>query len=328
MLRALLLHREDSGVRVSIEDVSEDRLPEGDVFIGVGWSSLNYKDGLAITDRSPIVRGEFPFVPGIDLGGVVIEDDSDTFKEGTEVVLTGWGTGEDRWGGFATKARAQAGHLVALPEGMTLEQSMIIGTAGFTAMLGVMALEEHCISPDKGEVVVTGASGGVGSMAVVLLAELGYDVVASTGPSASHEYLRSLGASRVIPREQLGEGPRRPLDRGFWAGAIDAVGGPTLAAVISQLKTHGSVAAAGLAQSHKLDTTVFPFILRGANLLGIDSNTCPTERRVQAWDRLAEILQERHYQLLHTATINLEQLPEYSARIIEGKTQGRILVAP
>lgn len=328
MFRALMLHREDSGVRVSLENVPEARLPDGDVLIGVGWSSLNYKDGLAITDKSPIIRGEYPFIPGIDLAGVVLEDRSETFKEGTEVILTGWGTGEDRWGGYATKARAQAAHLVAVPEGMTVEQSMIIGTAGFTAMLAVMLLEEHNVTPDSGEIVVTGASGGVGSMAVVLLSELGYEVVASTGSAASHEYLFSLGASRIIPREQLGDGVRRSLDKGTWAGAIDAVGGATLAAIISQLKTHGSVASVGLAQSHKLETTVFPFILRGVNLLGIDTNTCPPDRRIDVWNRLAEILDERHYQLVHAATINLEQLEEYSDQILEGQIQGRVLVAP
>lgn len=328
MLRALMLHREETGVRTSIEEVSEDRLPEGEVLIGVSWSSLNYKDGLAITDRSPIIRGDFPFIPGIDLAGIVLEDTSDTYRQGAEVILTGWGLGEDRWGGFATKARAHVEHLVALPEGMTLEQSMIVGTAGFTAMLAVMALEEHGLTPGDGEVVVTGASGGVGSIAVALLAELGHEVVASTGSSASHEYLHAIGASRIIPREQLGDGARRPLDKGLWSAAVDAVGGPTLSAIISQLRTHGSVAATGLAQSPKLDTTVFPFILRGVNLLGIDSNTCPIDRRVQAWDRLAEILQERHFNLLHEATINLEQLPEYAVRIVEGKTQGRVLVAP
>src|SRR5690606_38055092 len=258
MFRALVLHREDGAVRPALEEVDESRLPEGDVLIDVAYSSLNYKDGLAVTDRGKIVRADYPFVPGIDLAGTVAESASPDFRPGDGVILTGWGTGEDRWGGFAERARARAEHLVRLPDGMSPKEAMLVGTAGFTAMLSVMALEEMGVAPEAGDVVVTGASGGVGSTAVALLARAGYRVVASTGTASAHDYLEELGAAEVIGREVLGAGPRRPLDTGRWAGAVDAVGGDTLAAILSQTKRHGCVAACGLAGSHALNTTVFP----------------------------------------------------------------------
>jgi acrylyl-CoA reductase (NADPH) len=327
-VRALLIHRDSEGVRPEVTDVEGRLLPPGEVLIDIAFSSLNYKDGLAITGRGKVIRGEYPFVPGIDLAGTVVTDESGTFTTGDAVILTGWGMGEERWGGFAEKARAAAAHLVGLPEGLSLEHAMTIGTAGFTAMLAVMALEDHGVTPDKGEVVVTGASGGAGSVAVALLCRLGYEVVASTGSEAAHDYLRSLGARRIIHRDELGGGPQRPLEAGKWAGAVDSVGGPTLAAVIAQLKTHGSVAAYGNAQSAELHTTVFPFILRGVNLLGIDSNTCPRPRREQAWRRLAELLRADDLSLLHQKTITLEALPEFADRITRGETRGRIVVDP
>jgi acrylyl-CoA reductase (NADPH) len=328
MFRALLLDRAGDGVRPEVTALDESQLPAGDVLIDVRFSSLNYKDGLAVTDRGKIIRGEFPFVPGIDLAGVVMEDASRAFASGDAVVLTGWGTGEDRWGGFAQRARAASEHLVRLPESMGLHDAMVVGTAGFTAMLAVMALEEHDVRPGRGEVVVTGASGGAGSVAVALLAALGYEVVASTGSESAHGFLRALGASRIIHRDELGGGPSRPMERGRWAGAVDAVGGSTLASLIAQTATHGSIASLGMAQSHELHTTVFPFILRGINLLGIDSNTCEPPRRRRAWDRLAELLTSDLLDRLHTSTVPLEDVPEWADRITRGETHGRVVVDP
>lgn len=328
MFRALLLHREADAVRAEVAVLEEERLPAGTVLVDVAYSSLNYKDGLAITGRGKVVRGEYPFVPGIDLAGRVVEDATGTFAPGDAVVLTGWGLGEAYWGGFAERARVRAEHLVRLPDGLSLEQAMVIGTAGFTAMLAVMALEDHGVAPEGGEVVVTGASGGAGSVAVALLGRLGYAVVASTGTEAAHDYLRSLGAARIIDRDELGRGPQRPLEAARWAGAIDSVGGPTLSAILAQLRTHGSVAAYGNAQSHELHTTVFPFILRGVNLLGIDSNTCPMPRREAAWQRLAGLLSDDLLGTLHRETITLERLPDFAERITRGETLGRIVVDP
>jgi acrylyl-CoA reductase (NADPH) len=324
-MKALLLTQSDSGLDAAVTSVDESDLPEGDVLIDVAYSSLNYKDGLAVTGKGKIVRGEFPFVPGIDLAGTVAETESDRFEKGDEVILTGWGTGEDRWGGFAEYARASADHLVALPAGMSLKEAMTIGTAGFTSMLAVMALEEHGVTPDKGEVVVTGASGGAGSMAIAILSALGYDAVASTGTESAHDYLRALGAKRIVGRDEFGSGPERPMEKARWAGAIDAVGGPTLAALIAQTERHGSVASYGLAQSHELNTTVFPFILRGVNLLGIDSNTCPTERRIEAWQRLDDVLDSSTLESIQQ-TIGLGDVLDYSEKITRGETQGRIVV--
>lgn len=324
-MNALLLTETDDGLHAAVTSVPDADLPDGDVLIDVAYSSLNYKDGLAVTGKGKIVRAPFPFVPGIDLAGTVAESGSDRFRPGDAVILTGWGTGEDRWGGFATRARASAEHLVALPGGMSLKEAMIVGTAGFTAMLAVMALEEHGVTPDKGEVAVTGASGGAGSIAVALLSRLGYDAVASTGTASAHDYLTKLGAARIIGRDELGSGPEHPMEKGRWAGAIDAVGGPTLAALIAQTKRHGSIAAYGLAQSHELHTTVFPFILRGVNLLGVDSNTCEPERRVAAWQRLDDLLSSEDLEAM-SETIGLGDVIDYSERITRGETRGRIVV--
>ncbi len=324
-MKALLLTQTDDGLHAGVETVPEQDLPDGDVLIDVAYSSLNYKDGLAVTGKGKIVRGDFPFVPGIDLAGTVAESESDRFHSGDEVILTGWGTGEDRWGGFAEYARAQSEHLVPVPVGMSLKEAMIVGTAGFTAMLAMMALEEHDVTPQKGEVVVSGASGGAGSMAVALLSRLGYDAVASTGTEAAHDYLRKLGAARILGRDELGSGPAHPMEKARWAGAIDAVGGPTLAALIAQTQRHGSIASYGLAQSHELHTTVFPFILRGVSLLGIDSNTCPPERRAAAWQRLADVLTHDDLEAMQQ-TIGLGDVVAFSEQITRGETQGRIVV--
>lgn len=328
MFRALLLHAADGSPRPEVVSVSEDRLPEAEVLVDVAFSSLNYKDALAVTGRGKIVRGAFPFVPGIDLAGTVAASDAPGFAPGDAVVLTGWGTGEERWGGFAQRARAHAEHLLRLPEGLSPEQAMVIGTAGFTAMLAVMALEEHGLEPGAGEVAVTGASGGAGSLAVALLARLGHEVVAVTGKPEAEVDLRTLGAARVIDRAELAGGPRRPLERARWAAAVDAVGGDTLASLIAQTRTHGSVAAFGMAQSPELRTSVFPFILRGVNLLGIDSNTCPMPRREVAWRRLRQILSDEDLARLHTATIALEEVPAWSERLTRGEARGRVVVDP
>lgn len=302
------------------------RLPDAEVLIDVEASSLNYKDGLAVTDRGKIVRGAFPFVPGIDLVGTVAASESEAWAPGNRVLLTGWGTGEDRWGGFAEQARASADHLVPLPEGLSAEQAMAAGTAGFTAMLAVMALEASSVKPSEGEVVVTGATGGVGSFAVALLAGAGYEVVASTGSPDREDYLTALGAVRLIGRDELGQGAKRPLDSGRWAGAVDTVGGETLAALLSQTKRHGALAACGLAGGASLETTVFPFILRGVALLGIDSNTCPPRVRRRAWGRLAEAFDTGVLDALEVTTIKLSEVPAWSEKIVKGETVGRVVV--
>ncbi len=326
MPKALFLRESDGGVDPYVDEVDRDSLPEGDVLVSVMYSGLNYKDGLAITGRGKVIRADYPFIPGIDLVGEVMESTSGTFRPGDVVIGTGWGLGETHWGGYSQLQRVRAEWLVPLPENLSPVEAMIVGTAGFTAMLSMMALEEAGADPSLGEIVVTGASGGVGSMAVAQLALSGYTVVASTGSDTAHEYLRELGASRVVDRGDLGDGPRRPLDSPRWAGGVDTVGGLTLAAIISQLDRHGSVAACGLAGGHELQTTVFPFILRGVNLLGVDSNTCPMGRRREAWEHIADVLPSSVLHRIKSATITLAELPDYSERILAGEIRGRVVV--
>lgn len=323
---ALLLEQQDQQPRASVQALSEADLPEGEVLVAVQYSSLNYKDGLAVTGKGKIVRAPYPFIPGIDLVGTVAASRVAGLREGDAVIGTGWGLGETRWGGYTQRQRVPADTLVLLPEGLSAQAAMVIGTGGLTAMLSVMALEAHGAAPNKGDVVVTGASGGVGSMAVALLARLGYPVVASTGSQAAHGYLKALGADRLLPREDLGSGPGRPLDSARWAGAVDTVGGDTLAAIISQLDRHASVAACGLAGGPHLNTSVFPFILRGANLLGIDSNTCPNETRVTAWRRLADLLPADVLDRMTAGVIPLSEVPARSEAILQGAVQGRLVV--
>jgi acrylyl-CoA reductase (NADPH) len=329
MFSALLLRTKKGDVHADVCSLDAADLPAvGDeaVLLEVLYSSLNYKDGLAVTGTGAVIRGEYPMVPGIDLVGRVQESRHDGFDPGDLAIGTGWQLGEAVWGGYTQQARVNGNTLVPLPEGLTPRQSMIVGTAGLTAMLAVLALEEHGVEPGAGEVVVTGASGGAGSIAVALLGSLGYAAVASTGSTEAHAYLRALGAGRIVPRSEFEEGPARPMDSGRWAGAIDAVGGDTLATILSQVQRHGSVAAFGNAGGHALHTSVLPFILRGVNLLGIDSNTCPNARRRTAWKRLAEVLTDAHYERIHTDTIALDAIPEAARRIVEGQVQGRILV--
>lgn len=325
-MRALLLTQSNGTTQASIDDIDESRLPDGDVLIDVSHSSLNYKDGLAVTGAGKIVRGAFPFVPGIDLAGTVAESGAAAWSAGDRVVLTGWGTGEDRWGGFASRARAEAGHLVAIPEGLSAEDAMWIGTAGFTAMLSVLALEDHGVDAGDGPVAVTGASGGVGSVAVALLAAAGYEVHAVTGTESAHDYLRTLGASEILGREALATPPSGPLGKGAWAGAVDSVGGSTLATLLATTQRHGCVAACGLAGGADLQTTVFPFILRGVTLAGIDSNTAPQTLREEAWSRLADAVAKGALSDVQRTVIGLGDVPAWSERIVRGDTVGRVVV--
>ncbi len=329
MFDALVLDRSDGELTVDVRSLTLDHVPDAgddEVRLQVLYSSLNYKDALAVTGKGNIIRGDYPMVPGIDLVGRVLESASDAFVEGDRVIGTGWQLGEVDWGGYTQRAKVSARKLVSLPDGLTPKQSMIAGTAGFTAMLSVMALQEHAVTPERGEVVVTGASGGAGSMAVSLLGALGYEVVASTGSTEAHEYLRARGASRIVPRNEFEDGPERPMESGRWAGAIDAVGGQTLATLIAQLQRHGSVASFGNAGGHELRTTVFPFILRGVNLLGIDSNTCPNDRRRTAWERLATTLSDEDFEQMTARTIGLEEIPSVSREVLRGAIRGRVVV--
>ena len=328
MFSALVLDRDRGDRSVEVRDLSPEDLPDaGDeaVTVDVLYSSLNYKDALAVTGTGPIIRGDYPIVPGIDLVGRVVESRSSDFEAGDAVIGTGWELGEVVWGGYTQRARVDGRKLVPLPASLTPRQAMIAGTAGLTAMLSVMALEEHDVQPDDGEVVVTGASGGVGSLALTLLDALGYDLVASSG-SADREYLRARGADRIVSRSAFEQGPDRPLETGKWAGAVDAVGGSTLATLIAQLQRHGSIAAFGNAAGADLKTSVYPFILRGVNLLGIDSNTCPNPRRRQAWRRLGGTLSDDDFEAIHARTIPLDAVPKASQTLLGDGVRGRILV--
>ena len=326
MFRALLLHKTDGDVTPRLDTITRDDLPPGDTHVRVLYSSINYKDALAVTNSAPIIRGDFPIAPGIDLVGEVVSSESEAWDAGDRVIGTGWGLGEDVWGGYTEEVRVRADQLVALPEGLSPHQAMTIGTAGFTAMLSVMALEDHGLTPESGEVVVTGASGGAGSMAVALLAQAGYTAVASTGSEDAHAYLNTLGASRIVHRSAFSDGPKRPMESGQWAGAIDAVGSDTLATLIAQLKRHASVASFGNAAGHELHTTVLPFILRGVNLLGIDSNTCPNDRRRTAWARLDALLTDDLLERMTYQVVNLEDVPDAAQDVLSGSARGRIVV--
>jgi acrylyl-CoA reductase (NADPH) len=322
--KALLLEMEDDRLNAAVKMLEQDALPAGEVLVSVAYSSLNYKDGLAITGAAKVVRS-FPMVPGIDYAGTVAESTSPAFKPGDPVVLTGWGVGEKHWGGLAQLARAKADWLVPLPNGLSLQQAMGIGTAGFTAMLCVMALEEHGLNPAAGDVLVTGAAGGVGSVATSVLANLGYRVVASTGRAETHAYLKSLGVAEIIDRNTLSEPSKRPLEAGRWAGAVDTVGGDTLATVLKQMAPHASVAACGNAGGVALNTTVLPFILRGVNLLGIDSVMCPPDIRRTAWQRLASDLPlDALEQAMQVAS--LDDVIPLSQQILKGQIRGRTVI--
>ena len=322
--RALLLEESERRVQARMAELSLDRLPPGEVLVDVRWSTLNYKDALAITGAGKIVRS-FPFVPGIDLAGTVERSDDPRFAPGDEVLLTGWGVGERHWGGLAGKARVKADWLVHRPEGLSLRQCMAIGTAGFTSMLCVLALEEQGITPERGEVVVTGAAGGVGSIAIPLLARAGFSVVAASGRPELAGYLEELGAATVIDRASLAQPTKAPLDSARWAGAVDTAGGATLAGLLKSMQYHGTVAACGLAGGAAFEGTVFPFILRGVRLIGVDSVYYPAADRPAVWARLARDLDPALLARMETVL----PLGEVASRVhdfLAGKVQGRIVV--
>ncbi|TXY30295.1 oxidoreductase [Vibrio mimicus] len=324
MFQALILNQQDKRTLASVEQIDETQLPDGEVLIAVDYSSLNYKDGLAITGKGKIIR-QFPMVPGIDLAGKVISSEDARYQPGDEVVLTGWGVGENHWGGMAQKARLKADWLVPMPQGFTSKQAMMIGTAGFTAMLCVQALLDGGIKPEDGEILVTGASGGVGSVAVTLLAALGYQVVSVTGRVEQNgPLLEKLGASRIIDRSEFEE-PARPLEKQLWAGAIDTVGSKVLAKLLVQMDYNGIVAACGLAGGFDLPTTVMPFILRNVRLQGVDSVNCPLEKRIAAWEKLVELLPASYFEQACTE-ITLEQAVQYAEDITNGQVTGRVVI--
>ena len=324
MFKALVLQENEGKVSSSIQELDESALPAGDVTVAVEYSTLNYKDGLILNGLGRLVRS-YPHVPGIDFVGRVERSDNPNWKPGDSVILTGWRVGETHWGGYAQKARVKGDWLVPLPAGLTPQRAMAIGTAGLAAMLAVMALEEHGLTPDRGEVLVTGAAGGVGSIATAVLAKLGYSVVASTGRPETHDYLRELGAATIIERSALETPSGKPLESERWAGCVDSVGGSTLATILPAMKYGASVAAVGLAAGTKLETTVIPFLLRGVNLLGIDTVMCPTERRREAWGRLVQDLPtEKLDAMIEPA--KLADLPRLGRDILAGKVRGRVVV--
>lgn len=323
MFRALFIEKDEQGQRVSLKNLQQNQLPDGDVLVRVSHSTLNYKDALAMTGKGPVVR-QFPMVPGIDLAGIVEESQHPDFKAGDAVLLNGWGVGEAHWGGLSQYARLKGDWLIPQPEGFSPAEAMAIGTAGYTAMLSVLALERHGITPERGDILVTGANGGVGSFAIALLARLGYRVVASTGRPEEAEYLSALGAAEIIERASL-SAPGRPLGRERWAGAIDSVGSHTLANVCASTRYGGCVAACGLAQGMDFPATVAPFILRGVTLAGIDSVMRPRADRLAAWQRLARDL-DRGLLATTTHTIGLEQAIEAASALLAGHVRGRIVV--
>jgi acrylyl-CoA reductase (NADPH) len=322
--RAIRLHKTDAGQETRFEDLTEADLMDGDVTVRVEYSTVNYKDGLALTGKAPVVR-VWPLIPGIDFAGVVETSDNPGFKPGDRVVLNGWGVGESHNGGFAGKARVKGDWLVKLPDAISAADAMAIGTAGYTAMLCVMALEREGVTPDKGDILVTGAAGGVGSVAIALLARLGYRVVASSGRKATEgDYLTGLGAADIIDRSELSS-PGRPLARERWAGAVDAVGSHTLANVLSQTRYGGTVAACGLAQGMELVGSVAPFILRGVTLSGVDSVMAPKAKREEAWKRLASDLDLKKLAAMRVDA-KLADAPALGADITEGKIRGRVVL--
>ncbi|MEL6476020.1 MAG: acryloyl-CoA reductase [Pseudomonadota bacterium] len=323
MFNALMVEKaEDGSTSASVQQIAEDRLPDGDVTVAVEYSTVNYKDGLCIGPGGGLVR-TYPHVPGIDFAGTIETSEDDRYKPGDKVVLTGWRVGENRWGGYAQKARVKADMLVPLPEGLTTRQAMAVGTAGFTAMLAVMALEDHGIK--DGPVLVTGAAGGVGSVATAILAKLGHEVAGVTGRPETEEYLKSLGATQIVARDEINETVKRPLETETWGGCVDAVGGAMLARLLGQMTYGASVAAVGLAGGAGLPATVIPFLLRGVNLLGIDSVMQPYDNRVRAWGRIASDLpMDKLEAMVSPAT--LADLPSLGADILKGQVKGRVVV--
>ncbi|MFA7434466.1 MAG: MDR family oxidoreductase [Gemmobacter sp.] len=323
MFKALLIEKDENGQRVGMSELDEEQLPEGDVTVRIACSTLNYKDALAITGKGPVVR-RFPMVPGIDFAGVVEHSGNPAFRPGDKVVLNGWGVGETHWGGLAELARVKADWLIPLEPAFTFAQAMSIGTAGYTAMLCVMALERHGVTPESGEVLVTGAAGGVGSVAVAVLAKLGYEVAAVTGRPEEADYLGKLGAKRILSRSGF-DAPGKPLGREQWAGAVDVAGGHVLANVCASMKYRGVVAACGLAGGMAFPATVAPFILRGVTLAGIDSVMCPAGERREAWRRLGRDLDPALLDAM-TKPIAMADAIDVSEQLIAGKVRGRVIV--
>lgn len=322
--KAIMVSRdEEKKQSVGVHDLTVDELMEGDVVVAVEATTVNYKDGLAITGKSPVVR-RWPMIPGIDFAGTVVSSEHASWKAGDKVILNGWGVGETHYGAYAGRARVNGDWLIALPEAMTSVNAMSIGTAGYTAMLSVLALERAGITPDRGPIVVTGASGGVGSVAISVLSKLGYSVIASTGRASEADYLKGLGASEIIDRAELSE-PGRPLGKELWAGGVDSVGSTTLANVLAQTMAGGAVSACGLAQGFDLPTTVMPFILRGVSLLGIDSVMAKKELREEAWARLVTDLDAAKLESLSTK-IGFDDIIETATGILDGKVRGRVVV--
>lgn len=322
--KALLLQKEGDKVTAEIRELSPDQLPTGDVEVSVEYSALNYKDGLVLNGLGGLVK-DYPHVPGIDYAGTVTHSTHARFKAGDAVVGTGFRVGEIRWGGYAQQIRVSGDWLVPLPEELSSKSAMGLGAAGLSAAIALQTLEAHGLKPEQGEVLVTGASGGVGSFAVALLAKLGYTVVATTGRLQHIDYLKGLGASEIIPRSELAEASNKPLESARWAACIDSVGGSTLARVLAQMQYGASVAAIGLAGGTKLETTVIPFLLRGVNLLGIDSVYYPIERRDQAWQRLAQTIPHEMIDAI-TSEAALEDVPQLGKDILEGKVKGRVVI--
>lgn len=323
MFNGILIDKDDSGYRATLQEINEEQLPEGNVTVRVAYSTLNFKDGLAITGSSPVVR-KFPMMPGIDLAGSVEASEHPDYKVGDLVLLNGWGVGEGHWGGLAQKARLNGDWLIALPKAFTPAQAMAIGTAGYTAMLSILALEHNGVTAQQGEVLVTGANGGVGSFAIALLSKLGYTVVASTGRTSEHDYLEQLGASEIIDRATLSE-PGKPLAKERWAAVIDSVGSHTLANACASTKANGTVAACGLAQGMDFPASVAPFILRGVTLAGINSVTQPKAKRVLAWNRLAEDLDFALLPLI-SHEIGLSEAIAAAPKLLAGQLRGRVVV--
>ena len=323
MFKAIVINKDDKGYRAELGQLEESALPAGDVRVRVQYSTLNYKDGLAITGKGPVVRS-FPMVPGIDFAGEVLESTSPEFKVGDAVLLNGWGVGEGHWGGLAQQARVKAEWLIPLPKGFTAKQALAIGTAGYTAMLCVMALQKHGVKPADGEVLVTGAAGGVGSFAIALLSKLGFTVVASSGRPQEAEYLRSLGAAEVIDRSSLSE-PGKPLARERWAAVVDSVGSHTLANACAATKSEGAVAACGLAQGMDFPGSVAPFILRGVTLYGINSVTVPKAKRIAAYEQLSALVDLKTLDAI-SHEISLGEAIQYADALMKGNVRGRVIV--
>ena len=324
MFRGILIEKDESGYRAALKEIDEALLPEGDVTVRVACSTLNYKDGLAITGKSPVVR-RFPMIPGVDLVGMVEASSNPEYKVGDHVLLNGWGVGETHWGGLAQKARLKGDWLIPLPAAFSPWQAMAIGTAGYTAMLCVMALERHGVTPEKGEILVTGAAGGVGSFSVAVLSKLGYRVVAMSGRMEEADYLKGLGAAEVLSRAEFAA-PGEPLGKERWAGAVEVVGSHVLANVCATMKYGGVVAACGLAGGMDFPATVAPFILRGVTLAGIDSVMCPRALRIAAWERLAHDLEISKLDAISQSVIGLDEAIPVAASLLAGKVRGRVVV--